>query len=346
MAGPVWNLVWFALLIVVVSAAFWPRSGLIPRLKRERAVEKRVLTEDALKHVFHNEQRGQTCTLASIGGALEISPDEAVSVVTRMKEANLVDLRDGRITLSGGGERYALQVIRAHRLWERYLADETGVAATNWHAEAEQREHTLSKEEADALAQRLGNPRFDPHGDPIPTADGTVHGEEASLLSNVGAGGRVRVVHVEDEPEVVYQQIVAVGIYPGMVMHVLEHDDRRVLCSAEGREFALAPLVAANVSVVSFEMDVADPESPDADGTLRDLSAGEVATVVRLSPACRGAERRRLMDLGIVPGTRIAFERHGLSGGLTAYLVRGTLVALREEQTEMISIQRVRKESA
>ena len=170
MAGPLWNLILFAILIAFVSVVFWPRSGLVPRLRRESALERRVLTEDALKHVFHHEQKGQTCTLASVGGALEIPPNQAVELVTRMKDANLVDLADGRIVLSEEGQRYALQVIRAHRLWERYLADETGVGPTFWHAEAERREHTLSPADVDALAERLGDPRFDPHGDPIPTA--------------------------------------------------------------------------------------------------------------------------------------------------------------------------------
>jgi DtxR family Mn-dependent transcriptional regulator len=73
--------------------------------------------------------------------------------------------------------------------------------------------------------------------------------------------------------------------------------------------------------------------------TLASLAPGEAAVVVRISTACRGIERRRLMDLGIVPGTKIEFERRGLTGGLSAYRFRDTLIALREEQAEMIAVE-------
>lgn len=344
MAGPILNLIGFAAVAAAAAVLLWPRVGLVPRLRREHALGKRVLVEDALKHIYHNEQKGQTCTLASIGGALEITAEETVRLVDRMQDAGLAEVVSGRIVLTEEGRRYALQVIRAHRLWERFLADETGIDPMAWHREAERREHTLSPAEADALAARLGDPRFDPHGDPIPTTDGIVADEPTSVLSELGSGERARVVHIEDEPALVYEQILAQGIHPGMALHVVERSDRRLLCSADGREFALAPIVAANVSVTRAPAEADSGAEESADGTLRDLEAGEVAEVVRLSPACRGAERRRLMDLGIVPGTLIEFERRGLSGGLSAYRVRGTVLGLREEQSEMIAIRRRARE--
>ena len=73
--------------------------------------------------------------------------------------------------------------------------------------------------------------------------------------------------------------------------------------------------------------------------TLIDLQIGQSAEVVRISPACRGIERRRLMDLGIVPGTAISRERRSMTGGLSAYRVRGTLIALRREQAETIAVE-------
>jgi Fe2+ transport system protein FeoA len=75
--------------------------------------------------------------------------------------------------------------------------------------------------------------------------------------------------------------------------------------------------------------------------TLDVIGPGDVVEVDRVSPACRGIERRRLMDLGIVPGTQIEFERRGLSGGVDAYRVRGTVIALRAEQAAMVSVKRV-----
>ena len=218
MPSPLVNLIVFALVCAGAAFLFWPSWGLLSRGRRHRSLASRILLEDGLKHVYDHEDRGQTATLSSVGGALEISSARAVELVERMQLVGLVSLSDGRIVLTDEGNRYALQIIRAHRLWERYLADETGVDPLRWHAYAERREHTLSAEEADALAERLGHPRFDPHGDPIPTADGTVPPTHSIPLSDLNAGERAIVAHIEDEPEVVYAQLVAMGIYLGMAV--------------------------------------------------------------------------------------------------------------------------------
>jgi DtxR family Mn-dependent transcriptional regulator len=246
---------------------------------------------------------------------------------------------DGRILLTDEGARYAVDVIRAHRLWERYLADETGVDPLEWHVRAEEQEHALTREQADALAQRLGNPRYDPHGDPIPTAEGALPAEEAGSLSALEAGERAVVTHVEDEPLAVYAQLVALGVCPGMELRVVEKSDERIVCEADGKRIVLAPLVAGNVTVRGLE----GAAAADGGERLASLEPGETAEVTRISPLCRGLERRRLMDLGLVPGTRIRFERPGLTGGLKAYRVRGAVIALREEQARMIGVTRARE---
>jgi DtxR family Mn-dependent transcriptional regulator len=213
----------------------------------------------------------------------------------------------------------------------------TGVDPLEWHKRAERQEHALSREETDALERRLGNPRFDPHGDPIPTADGTVAGEESVSLAVLEPDGRAVVTHLEDEPPVVFSQLVASGVYLGMELRVAARSEQRIVLEADGRTIVLAPLLAENVSIHRLER---GGDEPDVSVTLASLRPGESGTVTRVSPACRGIERRRLMDLGIVPGTHVAFERRGLTGGLSAYRVRGTVIALREEQAQMIAVAR------
>ena len=92
----------------------------------------------------------------------------------------LVSTSEENLKLTNNGKSYALRVIRVHRLWEKYLADETSVEELEWHASAEEIEHLLTPEEADELAAQIGNPVFDPHGDPIPTSDGKFPEEEES----------------------------------------------------------------------------------------------------------------------------------------------------------------------
>ncbi len=333
---PLVNLILFFLGTALLIALFWPRHGYVARGRKGRELARRVVLEDALKHVFNHDAAGRTSTLESLAGALEISTASAVALVGRMGDLGLARVADGRIVLSDEGRRYALEVIRAHRLWERYLADETSVDPLEWHARAESKEHKLTREETDALSARLGHPRFDPHGDPIPTADGAVYEEDVAPLTSLPAGERAVVTHVEDEPHVVYAQLVALGIYPGMELRIEGADEERIVLEGDGRRMVLAPLVAQNVSIRRLEG--AGPPERSLE-TLASLHPGEFADVVRLSPACRGLERRRLMDLGVVPGTRVALERRGLTGGLSAYKVRGTVIGLREEQARMIGVE-------
>ncbi|MDH4037801.1 MAG: metal-dependent transcriptional regulator, partial [Candidatus Krumholzibacteria bacterium] len=212
MGSPLLNLVLFVLGGALAAVIFWPGRGLFARGRRSRRLASRVALEDALKHIYNHEVREDTCTLTSVAGALEIAASRAVTLVERMQERGLVRVVDGRILLTDDGRRYALEVVRAHRLWERYLADETGVDPLEWHMRAERQEHTLTQDEANALAERLGNPRFDPHGDPIPAADGSVVGDALTPLTVLEPGERAVVTHLEDEPPVVFAQIMALGI--------------------------------------------------------------------------------------------------------------------------------------
>jgi DtxR family Mn-dependent transcriptional regulator len=338
MYSPVVNLLIFAAVVAAAILLFLPRFGLIENFRRRRRRSERVYLEDTLKYIYVHEYHNETATLAGVTDALRISSTKSLALVERMQVAGLVSVLDGRILLAERGRKYALQVIRAHRLWERYLADETGVDPKQWHARAERHEHALTPEQADALSRRLGNPRFDPHGDPIPTSDGELPDEKIMSLTQLRAGDNARVVHIEDKPEAVFAQLAALGVYLGMELRVAAKTDERILIDTEGgRRLVLAPIVAGNVSIQRMteqEREVLER----AHETLSRLNAGEAADVVRISPACRGLERRRLMDLGILPGTRVEYERRGLTGGLTSYRLRDTVIALRREQAEMISI--------
>lgn len=345
MSTPVANLLVFVILALAAYALLSPRFGLLQKFRfRKREIE-RINLEDSLKHVYNQEERGATATLATLANSAGIDTARALALVERMSQADLLKVVDGGLMLSDQGKRYALQIIRAHRLWERYLADETGVEPTKWHAIAHQREHALTPEEIDALSERLGNPRFDPHGDPIPTKSGELPQESFIPLTQLAAGENARVMHIEDEPEVVYAQLAALGIYPGMELLVQAKTDERMIIEAEGHNFVLAPLVASNLSVQKISKQERESGAEEQE-SLRSLRAGESAEVLRISRACRGLERRRLMDLGILPGTRIEYDRRGLTGGLTSYRIRGTVIALREEQTDLISIHHQKRVTA
>jgi len=324
-------LVFFGL--VLLAALVWT----VHRLRGGRARGRRALLEDALKHAWHREQEGQGTTIAGIAGTLGIGEETAVALVERLQSAGLVTLRASRIHLAEAGRKHALQIVRAHRLWERYLADETGVGPERWHIEAERIEHALTPDEVERLAERLGNPLYDPHGDPIPTATGELPRSDWQPLSDLASGVAARITHIEDEPDIVYAQLLAEGLYPGMEILVEARSAQRIVCSEEGRQFALAPIVARNVSVVPLPMQTRPAARPTA--TLAQVGPGQAAEVVSIGGTCHGLERRRLMDLGIVCGTRIDFDRKGLWGGVNAYRVRGATIALRTEQAAAVRVR-------
>jgi DtxR family Mn-dependent transcriptional regulator len=316
---------------------FRPQEGLVPRWQKARQVTNRVLLEDALKHVQRCERYGDKPSLQSIAGALDISLNQAAQIASELQSMELIALENGEFQLTPAGRDYALRIIRAHRLWEEYLAEHTGYSESEWHDQAEKYEHLLSAEETKDLAQQLGNPVYDPHGDPIPGPSGQFKHHSGQPLIAMDLETPLRIVHIEDEPEDIYAQLVAEGISPGMFARLVENSAHRVRFWIGDEEHLLAPIVAANISVVpipELKIDQVQLGIP-----LNNLNPGERGRVVALSPRLRGADRRRMMDLGILPGTTIEVEMTSPSGDPTAYKVRGALIALRKEQARLIRVE-------
>jgi DtxR family Mn-dependent transcriptional regulator len=342
LVDPAVALLVFAALVGLAGFLFWPQRGLVPRLVRTSRLTERVLLEDTLKHVYTCESIGRTCTLESIAGQLEISTGRAAHLLSRLAELDLIRSAESGPKLTDEGRGSALRLVRTHRLWERYLADRTGVPAGEWHAQAERMEHALSAEETDALAARLGHPAWDPHGDPIPTTAGALPYVDRLTLAGASEGRTVEIVHLEDEPREIYDALLADGLGLGTRLDVVERSGSVVRVRARGREWPIAGVVARNVTVRLL------PEGESADepvDTLLDLSPGDVGRVLDISPACQGSQRRRLLDLGVVKGTEIEAELVSAAGDPVAYRIRGALVALRREQAEWIRIERMDRPS-
>jgi DtxR family Mn-dependent transcriptional regulator len=293
-----------------------------------------VRIDDALKHLQHCEMSGLAPSLDSLAGALGCSPDQAARLLADLHGWGLVQLSAGDIQLTEAGRERSLQLVRAHRLWERFLADQTGFAEQEWHRRAERREHQLTQAEADRLSASLGHPTHDPHGDPIPTAEGDWAPHEGFLLPAAHAGQRLRVVHVEDEPEALFAELLALGLHPGTELQLKQVSPQRMRLEIAGESREVSALAAANVTVVQL------PPAKAARGfRLSTLPVGQSARVLALLPACRGAERRRLQDLGLLPGTQVRAEFASPAGDPVAYRIRGALIALRREQADLIQVE-------
>lgn len=327
--------------ILFLGCIFWPRVGLIGCWQRFRTHSLRVACEDALKHIEKVNLDGRRPTLQSLGGALQTNLNQVARVVEELVKRELVVFESVELQLTPSGRAYALNIIRAHRLWEHYLSEKTGVAELEWHDRAEAEEHHLSPIAANALAVQLGHPTHDPHGDPIPSADGVLRGQKGEPLASIPAGKMGRIVHIEDEPAAVYSQLVAQGLSLGMTVRLNEVTPQLVRFSTGEQERVLPAIVAGNL----FVRPLSDAETAETvpNERLSMLSPGEAATVHRISLRCRGAERRRLVGLGILPGTLITAETVSPSGDPTAYRIRGAVIALRKEQAELIETTRAQE---
>ncbi len=337
MIHPIDALVIAGIIFLVSAILIIPRYGIISRIRRARLGIRRIMIEDALKHLFDCETKKIFCTTQSIAGSLVISVDHAAKLISRLGAMGLLFNNGTSIELTAEGRTYALRVIRIHRLWEQYLADQTSVPETEWHASAELQEHTMTRDQTEELAARIGNPQYDPHGDPIPSVSGEIPPAKGQSLVTLKTGAVAKITHIEDEPEAVYAQIVAEELFIGTKIFMIEQTNERVRFSANGDEIILAPIVASNITVepLANEKHAARPMQ-----TLLSLQQGESANVLGISHACRGQQRRRLLDLGVVPGTIIKHEFESAAGDPIAYNIRGAMIALRRQHANQIFIQK------
>jgi DtxR family transcriptional regulator, Mn-dependent transcriptional regulator len=302
---------------------------------------ERERVEDALKHLHECERAGRRCAPGELADRVGEGADAIATVAVLLTEAGLARSVEGELELTPAGTSYARRVLRTHRLWERYLADRTGVPAGEWHGEAERVEHELSPVEAERLARRLGDPRYDPHGDPIPTSLGEVPEPAGIPLTRARAGRSVVVLHLEDEPPEVFGRLVEAGLTPGLAIEVVDSAMGAgawggVRIRVRGLERELGVEEAANVTV---EVLPAGAAVPGRRRTLAEAAEGEVVRVSGIAPTCQGPQRRRLLDLGVVPGTRMEAELVSPSGDPVAYRLRGALIALRREQAGWIEVE-------
>jgi DtxR family Mn-dependent transcriptional regulator len=306
------------------------------RDRRERG--ERVRIEDALKHLLDSDESGRGATMESLAGALGRSRKGAAELLGDLRARGLAVADGDHHHLSAEGRQYALQVVRTHRLYETWLSRETAMPSRHWHRAAHRAEHALRREQVDALADRLNNPRFDPHGDPIPTREGHLPQMDFPSLASWPDGHAGVIAHIEDEPEALYRRIESLGLAAGSPIRDPRHlADGSVECSCEGKRIRIAAPLAGLIHLAELR---SPEEAPPDVGRLSALAPGEFAFVHSLSPACKGAERKRLLDLGIVPGTRIACEFASPFGSPRSYQVRGALIALRDTQADRILITR------
>lgn len=181
--------------------------------------------EDYLKVIYRLTSGGAPAATRDIAELLEISAPSVSGMVKRLSEQGLLAHVPYRgVELTEEGRRAALRMIRRHRLIESYLVAHLGYTWDTVHEEAERLEHAVSDDLVSRMAAALGDPAFDPHGDPIPAADGTMAAHEFTPLAElpVGADAVVRRVATSDPARLRY--VAELGLQPGARVHVASRE--------------------------------------------------------------------------------------------------------------------------
>jgi DtxR family transcriptional regulator, Mn-dependent transcriptional regulator len=183
-----------------------------------------VAVQDYLKAIYALESEGQRVTTSALARRMGVSAPSTTAMTKRLAELGLVERLPYRgVALTSAGRRGALEVLRHHRLLERYLVDRLGLSLDEVHAEAELLEHALSEELEARIDAELGFPTHDPHGDPIPDRElRVVRGDDRTLL-DLEPGARASISRVPDGDSALLRYLGELGIVPGSDLELVDY---------------------------------------------------------------------------------------------------------------------------
>lgn len=209
--------------------------------------------EDYLKAIYQLSPEGRPASTSEIANLLALSPPSVTGMVKRLSEHGLLEHVPYRgVQLTEDGRRAALRMVRRHRLIEAYLVEFLGYSWDTVHEEAERLEHAVSDTMVERMAGALGHPSVDPHGDPIPTADGSIHELACTALADVPIGETVEIRRVNESQPERLRYIGSLGLRPGVHVRVVDRQPIDDLVTIEvgtekqviGRELGHALLCA------------------------------------------------------------------------------------------------------
>jgi len=210
--------------------------------------------ENYLKAIFNIcEKEEKSAGTNDISGAMQTSAASVTDMLKRLSEKKLINYAKYKgVTLTETGNRVATQLIRKHRLWETFLVEKLQFSWGKVHEIAEQLEHIKAPELVEKLDDFLGNPKFDPHGDPIPDAEGNFTYRKQIQLSDAVVGEFGVVVGVQEDSEKFLQYLDKQGLVLGARVKIVEkfsYDDSiQVILNGE-KELVLSDKVSRNLFI-------------------------------------------------------------------------------------------------
>lgn len=211
--------------------------------------------EDYLKAVFALETRlGGAVPTTALANRLGITPGSVSAMLRRLAELGLLAHEPYRgVLLTDEGRRVALRTLRNHRLLELFLVEVLDVPWDRVHDEAERLEHAVSDDLVERIAAKLGQPEFDPHGDPIPDRELELAEPKTRSLHELEVGDQVRFVRVSDADPAMLRYLAARGVVPGESLTLVDRQPfgGPLTVRLGEDEHALGPELAAAMRVAS-----------------------------------------------------------------------------------------------
>ncbi len=210
--------------------------------------------EDYLKTIYEITQSEERASTNAIAEHMGVKAASVTGMLKRLasNDPPLLEYRKHHgVELTPEGERVALEVIRHHRLLELFLHDTLGYPWDEVHAEADRLEHVISEELEERIALSLGDPRHDPHGDPIPSRDLDLPAELLVPLDEVRPGQSATVQRVRNDDPALLRYLQSIGITPQAELFVLDHSsfDGNLRLEVAGEIRVLGPAVTQQVFV-------------------------------------------------------------------------------------------------
>lgn len=234
-----------------VAFLFAPHHGLAARAWQRYWHQRQTRMQDILKKIYELSERDTEATAVAVAQALSRPLADTRRGIRGLAQRAWVAPSQGNLSLTTKGREEALKLIRSHRLWERYLADEAALPLETVHAEAHRLEHIKPAEMAERLERELGHPARDPHGDPIPTVEGRIPVEPGISLQKWPLKTPAKIVHIEDEPEEILAELLALGLTPGRSLLVLQQDEAKIYLQIDGRICEIPARWAQAISVTA-----------------------------------------------------------------------------------------------
>ncbi len=179
--------------------------------------------EDYLRAIYGLAERGSAVTNATLANRLGLSPSSVSGMINKLAQLGLVThVRYRSVELTPEGRQLAYDVLRRHRLIELFLVEVLDYTWDEVHREADVLEHAVSDELVEHIAAKLGHPTHDPHGDPIPTRDGTVEKPRAELLDGLAPGTVGTIARVWDTDSDLLRYLTDHGLTLGTRIEIVE----------------------------------------------------------------------------------------------------------------------------